>query len=692
MRNDARVAVIIPALNEKGSIGKVLDAIPDWVDLTVVVDNGSEDGTAEVAVRHGANVVAESARGYGAACLKGIASLEEFGAPDIVVFLDADYSDYPEEMERLADPILEGRADMVIGSRSLGRAEPGALTPQQRFGNWLATFLLRLIWGARYTDLGPFRAISYAALGMLDMQDRNYGWTVEMQIRGARRGLRGIEVPVSYRKRIGVSKISGTVRGVLAAGSKILSTIFVHAAASLFGFGEKMPRERLIVFTRFPEPGKTKTRLIPALGPEGAAELQRMMTEHFTAQARRFAEGRDTAIEIRHAGGGADRMARWLGSDFVFRAQSDGDLGRRMLSAFRGAFAAGADRAVTAGADCPLITPEILRQAFDRAADHDLVLGPSRDGGYYLIGLRRAIAELFEGIAWGTGEVFDRTMAIAKSMGLSVALLETLDDVDRPEDLHIWEKACKEAELPPLADARISVVIPALNEAEGIETTLNLVLDSEGVEAIVADGGSTDATAEAARALGAKVIDSDKGIAKQMNAGAAEASGDILLFLHADTYLPAGYAGDIRRALGRAGVVAGAFELEIEAEGRPFRRVERYVNWRSRARRMPYGDQGLFLRADLFVEIGGFPEIAIMEDYEILRRLRSRGGIYIIPRRVRTSARRWEEVGVWRASIFNQAAVILYRLGVAPERIARWYRKGGKRKSPAPETETPAQS
>lgn len=232
MRGDARLAVIIPALNEAAAIGRVLAAIPEWVDEVLVVDNGSTDATATVARKQGARVIWEPQRGYGAACLAGINALT---TPDIVVFLDGDYSDHPEEMDRLVDPLVRNNADLVIGSRVMGQRQPGALTPQARFGNWLACLLIRLIWQVRYSDLGPFRAIGFPALQLLNMQDRDYGWTVEMQIKAAARRLRILEVPVSYRPRVGQSKISGTLRGVLGAGTKILATIGREALRSRQG-------------------------------------------------------------------------------------------------------------------------------------------------------------------------------------------------------------------------------------------------------------------------------------------------------------------------------------------------------------------------------------------------------------------------------------------------------------------------
>ncbi|HEX7078747.1 MAG TPA: glycosyltransferase family 2 protein [Candidatus Eisenbacteria bacterium] len=219
------VDAVIPALDEAASIGQVLDALPGgWIRRVVVADNGSRDGTPDVARAHGALVVHEPRRGYGSACLRAIAALSD-DPPDAVLFLDADLSDDPGEAPALLGPIAEGRADLVIGSRTLGERERGALTPQARFGNWLATRLLRRFHGVSWTDLGPFRAIRYPALVALGMRDPDFGWTVEMQVKAARARLRGVEVPVRYRRRIGRSKISGTLVGTVRAGSKILGVI-----------------------------------------------------------------------------------------------------------------------------------------------------------------------------------------------------------------------------------------------------------------------------------------------------------------------------------------------------------------------------------------------------------------------------------------------------------------------------------
>jgi len=223
------IAVVIPAYNEEKSIDLVVGAIPQPpVSEVIVADNNSTDQTANVAKAAGARVVFEAEPGYGAACLTGIAEARHIGA-ELIVFLDGDFSDYPEEIPQLVAPILSGQYDLVIGSRILGEREPGSLTPQQRFGGWLACMLMRIFFQAHYTDLGPFRAISMQALERLNMRDRNYGWTVEMQIKAVRAGLRVMEIPVRYRKRIGTSKVSGTVKGVIGAGTKIIATIFRYA-------------------------------------------------------------------------------------------------------------------------------------------------------------------------------------------------------------------------------------------------------------------------------------------------------------------------------------------------------------------------------------------------------------------------------------------------------------------------------
>jgi glycosyltransferase involved in cell wall biosynthesis len=228
--NTPKINVIIPAFNEATAVGNVIAEIPAFVSEIIVVNNNSTDTTATVAQQAGATVLHEPRQGYGFACLKGMEYLAEAKQKtDIVVFLDADYSDFPEEMSDLLRPILEENIDFVVGSRALGNKERGSMTPQQIFGNWLSTTLIRWFYGVRYTDLGPFRAIKFDKLIALKMQDKTYGWTVEMQLKAAKMKYSIQEIPVNYRQRIGESKVSGTIKGTIMAGYKILGWIFTYA-------------------------------------------------------------------------------------------------------------------------------------------------------------------------------------------------------------------------------------------------------------------------------------------------------------------------------------------------------------------------------------------------------------------------------------------------------------------------------
>ena len=225
------IDVIIPVFNEEASIGLVIDDIPSFVRYVVVANNGSTDATAKVAESHGAIVVTETQKGYGSACLCGIRYLKSLSKqPDVVVFLDGDYSDYPSQMGDVIAPLVNEDVDLVIGSRALGQREAGSMTPPQIFGNWLSTTLIRWLYGYSFTDLGPFRGITWEALERLEMKDKTYGWTVEMQVKAANLKMKTAEVPVDYKKRIGVSKISGTVKGTFLAGYKILATIYKYHA------------------------------------------------------------------------------------------------------------------------------------------------------------------------------------------------------------------------------------------------------------------------------------------------------------------------------------------------------------------------------------------------------------------------------------------------------------------------------
>lgn len=650
-----RVAVVIPALNEERAIGQVLAAIPSWVSQVVVADNGSSDGTAAMARDAGATIVLEMQRGYGAACLAGMAALDQ---PDLVAFLDGDFSDRPQEIGRLVEPIVRDEADMVMGSRVLGGPESGSLTPQQRFGNALACGLIRLLYGVRYSDLGPFRAIRYSSLQRLQMDDRDYGWTVQMQVRAARQGLRVAEGPVSYRRRVGVSKISGTIRGVIGAGTKIISTIFregLRPSASR----SSTSIDRLIVFARYPEPGRAKTRLIPLLGPKGAALLHRQLVRITLDTARRLGGRRDVLTEVRSTGATTRDLGKLFGTGVTYQDQGEGDLGQRMRRAAADSLARGAHRVILIGTDCPLLTSDRLDEAFAALDTHDVVIGPATDGGYCLIGAKADHAALFADIAWGGPTVLTQTLEVCRRLGLNFTLLPPLPDLDTPADLAAWASARL---APAHAKPRLSVIIPARNEQDHLAATIASVLTAQDVEIIVADGLSTDQTVEIAAKFGVNVAESEPSRGLRLNVGARRARGDVILFLHADTILPPDYVSVVRQTLGWPGVSAGAFDLAIDAPGIPARVIEGGVRVRSRFFGRPYGDQVLFMSAQTYSDCGGFPDLPYVEDCAMLARLKSRGQIRIAFERVSTSARRWESRGWLRTTLLHQWLIVRHHL------------------------------
>ena len=667
-----RVAVVIPALNEERALPQVLEAIPPWVTQVIVADNGSTDATASLAQRAGATVVHEPKRGYGAACLAGLAALDR---PDVVVFMDGDFSDHPQEMVQLVGPIARDEADLVIGSRVLGSAEPGALTPQQRFGNALACALIRRFFRVRYTDLGPFRAIRYASLIRLNMNDRDFGWTVQMQVRAAKLGLRAIETPVSYRRRIGKSKISGTLRGVFLAGTKILSTIFqerfLSPAKPVLSATPSTPRvrsdpacERLIIFARHPTPGRAKTRLIPLLGPKGAALLHQQLVRITAHTARRLRSRRSVDIELRYTGAAQRDMERLFGKDLLYQEQAPGDLGQRLQLAARDAIGHGFHKVVLVGTDCPLLDAPRLEQAFQALDQHDVVLGPALDGGYYLLGVKADHPALFTDIPWGGPEVLARTLDAVAQLRLSHALLPALPDVDLPEDLRTWASARL---TPPEARPGLSVIIPARNEQDHLAATLASVLTASDLQVIVVDGQSDDRTPDIARAFSLDLIQSAPSRGRQLNLGASLARAPRLLFLHADTHLPHGFAGVVDRTLAQPGVAAGAFELRIDARGLFPREIEHAVSLRSRLLGQPYGDQAIFMSRDTYLACEGFPDLPRMEDFAMLPRLKALGRIRIASDFVMTSARRWQSRGWLRTTLHHQLLILQHLLTRPPK-------------------------
>lgn len=419
------------------------------------------------------------------------------------------------------------------------------------------------------------------------------------------------------------------------------------------------PKQQLIIFSRYPEPGKTKTRLIPHLGAEDAAQLQREMTEHTVKQARKT--GAD--LELRYTGGSLDQMRDWLGADLEYTEQGDGDLGERMERAVTEHLKAGAERVVIIGSDCPSNDWKNIKDAFQRLNSHDLVIGPASDGGYYLIGLCRAgastrpprprpSATVFKNIDWGGEKVLEQTLSAASS--LSVHQLRLLHDVDLPEDI------------PP----RISVIIPTLNEEEHLSQTLGKVNEGFRIETIVVDGGSTDGTS----GLVPGCLVCNGGRAAQQNKGAESASGELLLFLHADTLLPDGWDWIVRDTLSDSSVALGAFMFKIKEQMRGLKFIEDTANWRSKIGGLPYGDQGLFMRKETFETAGGFPDQPIMEDYAFVRALRRFGKVITVPQSAVTSGRRWIQHGVFKVTGVNKLMVLGYHLGIPPAKLAAFYR------------------
>ncbi|MCU0577576.1 MAG: TIGR04283 family arsenosugar biosynthesis glycosyltransferase [Desulfobacterota bacterium] len=427
----------------------------------------------------------------------------------------------------------------------------------------------------------------------------------------------------------------------------------------------------LVIFTRFPEPGKVKSRLMSALGDQGAADLQMEMTRHAVMEARSAMKGEGWALEVHFEGGDEHRMQELYGDDLNCIRQRGRDLGERMHSAIRYALRSGTDAAVLLGTDCPGISGALIRKAFSVLDDTDCVIGPAIDGGYYLIGMRRDMPEVFEAVPWGTNAVLGRTIDVLKRLSMSWALLDELSDVDRPEDLHVWEETRKTSGEP-----MISVVIPVLNEGHHIGKTLGKALKGRNVEVVVVDGGSMDDTFFQAARTGARVVTSGRGRAVQMNRGAEETSGDILLFVHGDTMLPDGYDNLVRAALADGQAAAGAFSLSFDNSGPGMKVIAFGANLRSRILGLPYGDQAIFLKRGTFREAGGFQEVPIMEDIAFMRSVKGRGKILVLAEHVITSGRRYSTLGPFRTWVLNQLALAGYFLGMPLEDLADLYRHG----------------
>ncbi len=451
---------------------------------------------------------------------------------------------------------------------------------------------------------------------------------------------------------------------------------------------------QILIFSRFPIPRQAKTRLIPALGPDGSARLHRRMTEHALDVIRAVAKpdkAADVEITICYTGARRQHFRAWLGPDLQYTPQPSGDLGVRMRRAFELAFRNGAKHALAVGCDVPDLSLPILQQALNGLHHDDVVLGPTTDGGYYLIGMKRFHPELFTAIDWGTDFVCNQTRRAIERKQLTVAELSTLRDVDRPEDLDAFYKNQTFADIFS-GKPMISVIIPTLNEATSLGRTLERAHCADTIEIIVADGGSCDTTREIAKQYGALVLEAHGGRALQQNAAAVTANGRLLLFLHADTLLPNNYADLIRRALDNPSTVAGAFRFKTDGSGVALRLIEWAANFRSAVLRWPYGDQGLFMEKRVFDEMGGFAALPIMEDFNLVGRLRRRGFIVSLREPAITSARRWLRLGVLRTTIINQIMIIGFIGGIPIPALNRFYRineTSGHKEIPAKEESQP---
>ncbi len=456
-------------------------------------------------------------------------------------------------------------------------------------------------------------------------------------------------------------------------------------------------RTDLVVFARPPVPGACKTRLIPQIGKAGAAAVAARLTEATRQSAcawqRNLTSGLDSESDnfrvVLCVAGDVDaacrdRFANWL-SFATIQPQAEGDLGNRLEQAVAGRFADGAGRVVVVGTDCPGLTSAHLFEATRALRTHDVVLGPALDGGYTLIGLRRPIPELFREMPWSTADLLTATRRRAQREGLRWYELQALGDVDLPDDL---PRLSRLFQPQPAAVAsrtvagRVSVLIPSRGDADRIGRLIEwigraaqgdvevLILSAEADPGLVA----RETPSKVTERVPVRVVVEPVSRAVRLNAGAASATGEFLLCLHADAWPPPAFDARIRETLGNSGVSVGAFSLAIEGERSGLGWVERGANWRSRWLGLPYGDQGLFCRSADFWRVGGLPAWPLLDDVALVRRLARIGQCVILEEPVVVSGRRWERLGIVRTTLMNQAILGAWFLGVSPERLAAWYR------------------
>ncbi len=435
-----------------------------------------------------------------------------------------------------------------------------------------------------------------------------------------------------------------------------------------------MTRPRLVVFAKYPRAGDVKTRLIPAIGAESAAGIARTLFERTVSEGVRASALLGMDLEVRGAGAPEAAFRALHPGAWSFAAQGSGDLGERLAHGCRDATSAGARTVLLVGTDCPDLDASVYRAALDALETHSVVLAPATDGGYVLLGVKLHEIQglehlLFRGIPWSTNSVADDTLDHLAKARITAAILPTFPDVDRPEDLASLQDGT------PL----ISVIVPTLNEGASIADTVRSAALGFHVEVVVADGGGSDDTRERAGAAGARVVRGDPGRGRQLNAGASAASGEILLFLHADTKLPPGWAARIRHAMTAPDIVGGAFRLSFGDASPRLARVARWANIRAERTGILYGDQGIFVRMSAFRDLGGFPAEPLMEDLAFVRALRRTGRFVLLPDAVETSGRRYERNGVLKTCLLHQILLAAWLLGVPADTLALWRKRLSRR-------------
>lgn len=420
------------------------------------------------------------------------------------------------------------------------------------------------------------------------------------------------------------------------------------------------------------------------------------MTEHTLAWAAELHERTQTEVEVQYFGGSQAAFAETFGIDgesatFRLSPQADGDLGTKLFSALNSIAGEqgdeGLSKIVFVGTDCPELDADFVDAAFHLLDDHDVCFAPAEDGGYVLLGVRVSaktrvteFEALFRNIDWGTENVLRQSLAAIQRQPFKVGLLPTLHDIDLPEDLPVWHDAIRRARhaatqpLPATATPRLSVLIPTKDSERGLSGTLDRVQSEPTVEVIVAATGDCTETRALCAERGVQLVECPMNRGQQWNAAVEASAGDCLLLLHADTKLPERYAEAIESCLDLSGVVAGAFQLQIDSPSSAARWIEKGVKFRSVRRQFPYGDQAIFLRRETLEKVGGVPCQPIMEDFELVRKLRRIGRIAIAGQSVITSARRWQRLGWLKTTLINQVMVVGYYLGVPLARLGRFYR------------------